>query len=164
MYLNDSSISTVESMMNWMKMSKHSFALTGSRFFGGFREDSDWDFFVSHNNALVSDLMTIGFEVLDAADAIHSYTDSSIAVVMEKSFDDGVVQIQLLQEGMFTFKYQAQKFLSSRYSGFKDLPKETKKILWTNTITMLSSMKGREVFEATKMAHKSLMETFNQVY
>jgi hypothetical protein len=164
MYLNDSSITTVESMINWMKQSKLAFALTGSRFFGGSKEDSDWDFFVSHSNSLVSDLKSLGFEPLDKSDAIHSYSDSSIAVVMEKTFDDGVIQIQLLQEGMFTFKFQAQKFLNSKYHDFKDFDKPTKKLLWSNTISMLSSMKGREVFENSQATYKSLMESFHQSY
>ncbi len=160
-------IHNVESMLNLMKQSKFKFALTGSRLFGGVHSNSDWDFFVEHSQHLELDLESIGFRNISTKppSECHQYTDSSISKVMEMEFSDGIVQIQLLQKGMFGTKYQAQKFLVSRYGvTFSNFTKDERKLLWKNTLSLLTTVKGDEVFNATRKEFKNNLEHFNQPY
>jgi hypothetical protein len=123
---------TVTSIIEWIKSSPKTFAATGSRFFGGATENSDWDFFVEHDVNLYDFLISQGFAdisiiQLDIVQGnTNMYSDDSIVQVMEKVCTDGVVQIQLLQKGMFDFKLAAQKFLARTFV-MQAIPKDQRK-------------------------------------
>lgn len=160
-------IHNVESMISWMKQSKSKFSLTGSRLFGGVHSNSDWDFFVEHSQHLELELVAIGFNNISTKplSECHQYTDSSISKVMEMEFSDGIVQIQLLQKGMFHTKYQAQKFLVSRYgTQFARFTKDERKLLWKNTLALLTTVKGNEVFNTTRKEFNKNYKEFNKLY
>ena len=65
------------------------FHLTGSRFFGGARVDSDWDFFVQAGPEVVGWLDAHGFRETDGS--LAGYNDPNISIVFER--DDTHVQV-----------------------------------------------------------------------
>jgi len=69
----------VHEVITQMDRSKFDFYLTGSRFFGGARADSDWDFFAEYSNEVVSFLLRIGFRYKP----INDYFDSQTVEVLE---------------------------------------------------------------------------------
>ena len=151
--------STVISVVEWIKASPKTFALTGSRYFGGTNEDSDWDFFVEHDNNLYDFLLSQGFvdisrrEVDIVQGNTNLYSDDSIVQVMEKICIDGVVQIQLLQKGMFDLKLAAQKFLKHTFV-MPAIPKDQRKAMWNVTMRTVATYAGRDIVEKTKEAFK----------
>lgn len=151
--------STVVSVVEWIKASPKTFALTGSRYFGGANEDSDWDFFVEHDNNLYDFLLSQGFvdisrrEVDIVQGNTNLYSDDSIVQVMEKICTDGVVQIQLLQVGMFALKLAAQKFLKHAFV-MPAIPKVQRKAMWNVAMKTVATLAGRYVVEKTEEAFK----------
>ena len=60
---------------------QHPFYLTGSRFFGGFTDESDWDFFTLYNKEVYHRLVDYGFE--SNTDETYS-SDTEIVQVLSK--------------------------------------------------------------------------------
>lgn len=151
--------STVVSVVEWIKASPRAFALTGSRYFGGTNEDSDWDFFVGHDDNLYDFLLSQGFldisrrEVDIVQGNTNLYSDDSIVQVMEKICIDGIVQIQLLQKGMFDLKLAAQKFLKHTFV-MPAIPKDQRKAMWNVAMKTVSTLTGRDIVEKTEAAFK----------
>ena len=81
------------------------------------------------------------------------YSDDSIVQVMEKVCTDGVVQIQLLQKGMFALKLSAQKFLYRTFV-MSAIPKDQRKAMWIVAIKTVATIAGRDIVEKTEEAFK----------
>lgn len=47
--------------LDYVRLSKFEFHLTGSRYFGTSHEESDWDFFIQESEDLIDDLRANGF-------------------------------------------------------------------------------------------------------
>ena len=161
--------STVLSVVEWIKDSPKIFALTGSRYFGGANEDSDWDFFVEHDNNFYDFLLSQGFldisrrEVDIVQGNTNLYSDDSIVQVIEKVCIDGVVQIQLLQKGMFALKLAAQKFLYRTFV-MSAIPKDQRKAMWIVAMKTVATMAGRDIVDRTKEAFKVAWSGNPEVY
>lgn len=161
--------STVLSVVEWIKGSSKVFALTGSRYFGGTNENSDWDFFVEHDDNLYDFLLSQGFvnisrrEVDIVQGNTNLYSDDSIVQVMEKVCTDGVVQIQLLQKGMFALKLAAQKFLFRTFA-MSSIPKDHRKTMWNVAMKTVATMAGRDIVDRTKEAFKVAWSGNPEVY
>ena len=150
---------TVISIIEWIKNSPKTFAATGSRFFGGATENSDWDFFVENDECLYDFLISQGFvsisdkEIDIVQGNTNQYSDASIVQVMEKVCTDGTVQIQLLQKGMFNLKLAAQKFLARTFV-MQAITKDQRKAMWNVAMKTVSTLTGRDIVEKTEAAFK----------
>lgn len=159
---------TVISIVEWIKSSPKTFAATGSRFFGGATENSDWDFFVEYDVNLYAFLLSQEFVDISRTqiDIVQGNTnlcsDDSIVQVMEKNCIDGVVQIHLLQKGMFDLKLAAQKFLARTFV-MSAIPKEQRKAMWNVAITV-ATIVGRDIVEKTEEAFKTAYKGNDKVY
>jgi hypothetical protein len=78
-------------IVSMMSNEKHKFHLTGSRFFGTAKENSDWDFFTEHSISVRSYLFDMGFATL--TESCRSYNDQETRSVMR--FIDSRIQIDV---------------------------------------------------------------------
>ena len=111
-----------------MEESEFEFFLTGSRFFGGAHQGSDYDFFVLLDTKVEHYLRLLDF----MEDAMAQYEgDPSFVKVLTLMLTDGVIQVQLIKQEAFARKQLVQRLLQKRY-GAKGLPgdKDAKRELW----------------------------------
>jgi hypothetical protein len=86
------------------------FFLTGSRFFGNFRSDSDWDFYTKNTTKAKRELSHLGFGVIKSNYYSKPYGDDpNVALVYEHTYTK--VQVQLVND--VETKHQAQHFLNN---------------------------------------------------
>jgi len=109
-----------------LKNSPFEFYLTGSRFFGGEHEKSDWDFFVQDNGQVRAFLISLGFEIqnrigIDPITDEYNYSSMNALAVMPN------FHIQLVKDAHH--KNEAQKFLRVN-SHLWAIPKGSRKFLW----------------------------------
>lgn len=121
-----------------LEESSYEFFLTGSRLFGGYRQNSDYDFFVQEGKEVESYLQELGF----VEDTGASYDDDqSFVKVLTLNTNEGVVQVQLIKRDMLARKELAQRLLQGRYQGC-GLPgdKSHQKELWFLTNHILKTL------------------------
>lgn len=87
--------------------SQFEFHPTGSRYFGGMRENSDWDFITEYNESVMIFLGNLGFQILND----HNYNDHSVVIVMRGKFEKSIIDIQLTESSMLPVKLKAQEIL-----------------------------------------------------
>ncbi len=105
------------------------FQLTGSRFFGNEKADSDYDFFVQHNFNLVETLIRFGFEDIKQKTLLGGgYDGKQFITILEYKTFDIPIQIQLVD--YFSHKLNVQYRLKSNLSFFNSLTKEQRKEIW----------------------------------
>lgn len=91
-----------------LEKSDFAFELTGSRYFGCSRVDSDYDFFAEHTLETSQWLKSIGFETT------WNYKDLAIMEVLVHG--EGNIHVQLIRPSMMTAKRIAQEvFKASGY-------------------------------------------------
>jgi hypothetical protein len=122
--------------------SDHKFALTGSRFFGGYDEKSDWDFFIKNNSDVRLFLEELGFQ----EEKFTGYTDELTVMVVRKyycscKFSDNQhsddcqhIDIQLVSD--FELKEKASKILRRNFRGKLPGDKDDRKSLWDLAIDL----------------------------
>jgi len=113
--------------------SPHEFHLTGSRFFGGVHEKSDWDFFACYSQALRTELLDYGF-VLNS-DETYSGDTEVVEVLSRNCVDPATmkpvkVDVQLLRS--LDKKIAVQQALAKAFSSGKGLPgdKTIQRCIW----------------------------------
>jgi hypothetical protein len=104
---------------------KEPFTLTGSRYFGGYIEKSDWDFFAEHSEQLQESLVNFGFTLT------QDYSGMS-HVVAVLSFHG--VHVQLVRDA--ALKYKVQEKLRNR-GIMRGLTKEVRKLIWFAAYAMI---------------------------
>ena len=111
-----------------MEESEFEFFLTGSRFFGGVHQGSDYDFFVLLDTKVEHYLRSLDFMEDDLA---QYEGDPSFVKVLTLMLPDGVIQVQLIKQEAFARKQLVQLLLQKRY-GARGLPgdKDAKRELW----------------------------------
>lgn len=82
---------------------RFTFYLTGSRFFGGASENSDWDFMVEENAGLDNFLKENNFSDI----GYENYNDCSVLAV----WFNATVHVQVLKEGTLRKKLKVQSML-----------------------------------------------------
>lgn len=125
-------------VMKAMEDCDYEFFLTGSRFFGGYRDTSDYDFFVKESEEVEHFLRNMGF--VKDKDTMYD-DDPSFVKVMALKTDKTVIQIQLIRSTLFARKQMIQRLLQTWYGG-RGLPGEKghQKELWLLMNHVLESL------------------------
>ena len=107
------------------------FYLTGSRFFGNPQLNSDWDFFVCNCSTTKKKLLNLGFKEINFEVMVDmGYDRTQFASILEYQAEDGVVQIQLVQNPYS--KERVQDLIKSDYLvEFNSMTKQERKKLWS---------------------------------
>ena len=126
-----------------LQQSEFKFYLTGSRFFGDPRPDSDWDFFCGWDVGIYSFLKSLGFEVIPRVNMLITdkqlYDDDNCAIVYRH--ECGVdVQFQY----NLRKKFMAQQVIAMRYSTKGIVPKEKRRELWNEVYTLIRCVEMAE--------------------
>lgn len=122
-----------------MECSKFEFHLTGSRYFGTERSDSDWDFFVESQPGLIDWLVTHGF----CKDSVSYNLSASQNITEVWKHESEKVHIQICRD-LWT-RYSVQDAL--RDFGYGDLisrtTKDQRRLLWDLAFDLFEA--GRQV-------------------
>lgn len=115
-------------VLKTMEDSQFEFFLTGSRYFGGYHDGSDYDFFVIESIGVEEWLRAKDFR-LDTE--IQYEDDPTFAKVFTLNLGDGSIQVQLIKPEEFKRKQIVQRLLHNRY-GHHGLPgdKNAQRELW----------------------------------
>ena len=100
------------------------FYLTGSRYFGGAEENSDWDFFVQYDDNVVKFLVSLGFELRHATE----YKDTELVKFMRHK--EKKIDVQLVKDAALKMLVQillASEPMRRHYNG---MVKITRWYLW----------------------------------
>jgi len=135
-------VSVTEAVLLKMDASKVSFFITGSRFFGWERPDSDWDFFAENSVEARSTLQLLGFR----EDATEGYQDG----LTRKVFVGYSVHVQLVNSlrrklELNTFFGNNKRLLAiPKFGPHMELtwtprPKAEQKTAWQTAVTMCLS-------------------------
>lgn len=102
---------------------QHPFYLTGSRFFGGVTEKSDWDFFTLYDKEVRRELLDYGFE----RNTDETYSgDTEVVEVLSKFCVDSdtgkpvKIDVQLLK--VLKKKVAVQEALKKTWANYQRLP------------------------------------------
>lgn len=133
---------TFYTVLKSMEESQFEFFLTGSRYFGGIHEGSDYDFFVNENSGVEEWLLQHEFK-LDL-DSMYN-GDPTFVKVYSLNLNEGSIQVQLIKHDQFAKKQIVQRLLYNRYKGH-GLPgdKYSKRELWNLAYSIVDTMKIRE--------------------
>lgn len=112
---SDCVLSRFDQMLNVLRNSPNEYYLTGSRFFGGVRENSDWDFFVQSSPEVIKELVDLGICLVskhDVQSAIDSagYFDSLTNQIYHTEEGCGI-HVQLVSD--VETKFAVQKLLKN---------------------------------------------------
>lgn len=114
------------------------FHLTGSRFFGGANEKSDWDFITEANPVTMSWLEANGFET----DLDSSYSDPTIVKVLYgycvHNGSRVKVDVQLVES--VSTKLYIQSILKDHWKHGLPVDKEVKKQIWNAAYAVYKSV------------------------
>lgn len=125
MIVNISKSAQSNDIVSFIKNSQEEFFLTGSRFFGGWNENSDTDYFVRNSKELLDKLLALGGN-LD----LVNYINSSISHVV--LFEKEKIHIQLINDTEFEKKKRMQDLLNNKNGRYllSSIPKKDRKVLW----------------------------------
>lgn len=117
-------VSELQTTLETLNASVFDFYLTGSQFFGGFSEESDYDFFVKDTELVRRFLLLTGFTCKHN----KHYDDPQCNAVMEKNFSNEVpVEIQLVRDCQ---RKMAAQMTLKRLNIMNMIPKEARTNLW----------------------------------
>lgn len=133
MIINNRPESTI---LGALEKSVFKFYLTGSRFFGGFTPNSDWDYFVQDEPDVREYLNSLGFHS-DPNQDLLGYDDSTIVSVWQ--LND--IHMQLVVNA--DFKFEVQTYLS-RMTNMRAIPKTARKHLWNLAIKVVNEKNQAE--------------------
>lgn len=132
---------TFNEVIQMLNTSNLKFFLTGSRYFGGTNEFSDWDFFVDRNSESVDFIKGLGFlplKTISNEDVIYNnhYEGLSYITIYELITDNNEkIQIQLLEgHNASNNKFAVQKKLKGLGTIFTSLTKPERKKVWSSML------------------------------
>lgn len=115
-----------ETVLDSLRHSTLSFYLTGSRYFGGATDGSDWDFFCQHSEEVRNFLCSIGFYPL-SEDAYSG--DMNIVEIYRYSSSEITVDVQMQKD--LLKKKRAQDRIKKMGISPKSFPEKwMRKTLW----------------------------------
>lgn len=123
-------------VVDFMTNTSHVFYLTGSRFFGTAKSESDWDFFAPYTQGICNALKKLGF--FELTHSSSSYNDQDTRAVFRYVSCDISIDVQLVNDA--PRKQRIQEIIK-HHPGFRDLmtkmPKEKRTTFW-NLLLMVS--------------------------
>lgn len=134
MIVSDNKVQSKDSPLNALMDSGYEFFLTGSHFFGGSTDKSDFDFFVQEgltvNGVNGTDvefwLTNQGYENILKR---HIYNDMETVAVYRKKGEWGQIDIQIVKDA--DTKYKAQRLIKHKMMWlYEKLSKEKRNRLW----------------------------------
>ena len=111
---------------------------TGSRFFGGARADSDWDFYCLDSEQTRLYLGNLGFRST-SVDAKTGYDDITVVDVYRHCLGDTQIDVQLCSEQGLLLKQRVQKFLRKQYPIGLPGDKTTNRHIWHVACALLAT-------------------------
>lgn len=132
---------TFNEVMQMLNASNLKFFLTGSRYFGGTDEFSDWDFFVDRTFESVNFIKSLGFLPFEPSREDIIYDNhyeglSNVSVYQLITSDGERIQIQLLEGNNASgVKFTVQKKIKDLGSTFTNLTKPERKKVWSSMLT-----------------------------
>lgn len=134
-------------LLDLLNASNFEFQLTGSRFFGGYTEKSDWDFFVQYSPDINEFLKNIGFNIIDISSP--EWEDYQLAIEHGKCLNiyfssDTFKSIHVQVVSNFEHKQMLQqKLFESNWMKVSD--KQTRKKMWALAYSLLPEPKPEEI-------------------
>ena len=143
----DLNLQVLQDVVDFFNTQTRRVFVTGSKFFGGDTNKSDYDFFVDYDAEFHDQLMNLGFKHLEYDEQVvvtNMYNSADIAIVLEYicPMDRSVIQLQMLQNGMAETKNNIQNFLFGHKIGITNMDKESRKTLWNIMFDMYNSECG----------------------
>ena len=129
-------------VISCLRNSKFKFFLTGSRYFGGTDEFSDWDFFVDRTFESINFIKGLGFlpfepSALDVIYGNHYEGLSNVTIYQLITADGETVQIQLLEgHNASDVKFMVQKRIKDLGETFSNLSKPERKKVWSSMLNI----------------------------
>ncbi len=111
--------------------------LTGSRFFGEFSDESDYDFFTEECGEVEAFLLDNGF-VLDSL--FEYFGDPTFSKVYTFEDETGKIQVQLIHPKEFSRKQLIQRLLTTSHPHGLPRDKNLKRELWLTTHHVLKEL------------------------
>ena len=108
----------------------YKFHLTGSRYFGGYNEHSDTDYFVQNQRYLETDLKDLGFTRVISRQT--DYQDRDCISIWHHEL--AAIHIQIVKDAEKKLKIQQQLKKSTVLS---HIPKEKRYLIWDMAYTLL---------------------------
>ena len=134
---------TFNEVIQMLNTSNLKFFLTGSRYFGGTNEFSDWDFFVDRTSESIDFIKGLGFlplKTISNEDVIHNnhYAGLSYITIYELiTADNEKIQIQLLEgHNASDVKFMVQKRIKDLGETFSNLSKPERKKVWSSMLNI----------------------------
>lgn len=123
-------VNNVQSILYQMQAMQSTFYLTGSRYFGNFNKDSDWDFFTQDNPGVIDSLKSLGFtEISSDATTDTRYDREQFKTILEFNAVDGDVQIQFIKN-VFSKIYVQNHIFKEYKTEFNSMDKIARSKLW----------------------------------
>lgn len=131
MIVSDNKVQCKDSPLNALMQSGYEFFLTGSHFFGGATDKSDFDFFVQEGlkvDGLDIECWLVGEGYTNLLTR-HIYNDMEVCAVYRKKGEWGQIDIQVVKDA-YT-KYKAQRLIKHKMMGiYCKLSKKERSQLW----------------------------------
>lgn len=126
----------VPRVIRMLEESKYEFQPTGSRFFGGYTIESDYDFIAIDSTEIREFLQSYGFVEDTKPD---DYCDPTVNSIFRLQSIECNVDVQLATPEQFKCKLRSQEMLLNVFPIGVGLPglKETKTALWRTLTTLL---------------------------
>jgi len=108
----------------------HTFYLTGSRYFGGYTQCSDWDFFVEHSEDIINWLTSLDFKIcIDT-----QYKDQSVQMIMKYRDEEIKIDIQLVTNAQL--KNEVQEGLPKEL--MRKSPHDIRHLYWNYALSAVA--------------------------
>ncbi len=110
MVINDSTFPTPVAAANLLHLDGNTYYATGSRWMGGWKPESDWDYMTEDTPEVVTHLIKQGFV---SKRGFKQYGDGSTRDVLEHKCEAGIVQVQLCVR--VDLKYQVACYIRDNH-------------------------------------------------
>lgn len=132
MIISDSASTPKNSPLATLMASKYKFFLTGSHFFGGITDKSDFDFFVQEGSDVLGmdiEFWLVNHQGYENILKRHIYNDMETVAVYRKKGEWGQIDIQIVKDA--DTKYKAQRLIKHKMMWlYEKLSKEKRNRLW----------------------------------
>lgn len=146
MILNDTIFPTPVAVANLLHLSEHSFYFTGSRWMGGWKPDSDWDYIAQDSPEVIAYLTGLGFR---PKAGFQVYADGLTKDCLEHVSPEGTVQVTLSTDA--PRKHQAAVWIrDNEFEKHLAMPKDKRSSYWFDVMVNHTAPGGARVTPLTE--------------